>query len=442
MADDDHGSTAPLAPPATALIRRFRLEVVDGEDRGLIYVSTRERIVIGTKSAAEVVLRDPAVSRFHCALTLHGNRVELEDLDSRNGTRVDGVAVGLAWLDRDAKLVVGSTQLHFQLVDDLVEVELSAREQFGELVGRSRAMRAVFAMCERAAASDATVLLQGETGTGKDATALSIHLEGARSTGPFVVLDCGSLAPGVVESALFGHERGAFTGAIAMRPGVFEMAAGGTLFLDEIGELPLEIQPKLLRALEARTVRRVGGDTDIPCDVRVIAATNRDLQREVNAGRFRPDLYFRLAVVEIRLPPLRHHAQDIPLVVDHLLRAMNARGPTALGLRTPASLDQLARHPWPGNVRELRNHLERSLATEDVAPPELASVPVEAPVIDTSEPLRTARERWLRYFEQRYLDALLHEHGGNVSKAARAAGVARVYFYRLLSKAGIAPQSR
>lgn len=440
MTDLNHGATAPLSGPPSALIKTFRLEVVAGNDAGLVYVSSRERIVIGTRSTADFVLSDAAVSRFHCALTLRGNRVELEDLDSRNGTQVEGVAIARAWLDHEVTIKIGTTRLRFQLEEALAEVELSTRNQFGELVGISPAIRAVFAVCEHAAASDVTVLLQGETGTGKDVAALSIHLEGSRKDKAFVVVDCGNLSPGLVESHLFGHERGAFTGAHAARIGVFEEASGGTLFLDEIGELPLELQPKLLRALESRVVRRTGGDADIACDVRVIAATNRDLQREVNSGRFRADLYFRLAVVEIRLPALRQRPQDLGILVAHLLRSMDADGAIAQRLTSPSFVAQLARNPWPGNIRELRNYLERTLATDEPLPVTLVSH--TPPRIDVTEPLRVIRERWLRYFEHEYLTALLDEHKGNVAKAARAAGVARVHLYRLLARAGLGLQAR
>ena len=439
--DAQPGVTVPLDAPATSLVRRILLEVIEGPDRGTSYAASAERIVVGTKSSADLILTDSAVSRYHCALTLRGTRVEIEDLDSRNGTRVDGIQISLAWLDRDATIAIGSTRLAFRLAEDMFEIELSPREQFGELVGRSRQMRAVFAQCERAAGTETTVLLQGETGTGKDGAAVSIHLESARRDGPFVVVDCGSIPPQLVESHLFGHEAGAFTGATATRIGVFEAARGGTLFLDEIGELPLELQPKLLRALEARTIRRVGGVKDIPIDIRIIAATNRDLQREVNAKRFRSDLYYRLAVVEIRLPPLRQRREDLPLLVEHLLRAMDATGPGADQLRSAPALHAIAQHPWPGNVRELRNHLERSLAFEEPAP--LAAAPgSQTPPIDPKQPLRVAREHWIKFFERQYVEAILRDNAGNVSRAARAAGIARAHFYRLLSRAGIAAQSR
>lgn len=440
MSDFDHGATAPISDGSSVLIKTFRLEVVSGADAGLVYVSARERIVVGTRSTADLVVTDSAVSRYHCAFTLRGNRVELEDLESRNGTRVEGVTIARVWLDHEVNIQIGTTRLRFRLDEALAEVELSTRTQFGELVGISPSIRAVFAVCEHAAASDATVLLQGETGTGKDVTALSIHLEGSRKDRPFVVLDCGSLSPGLVESHLFGHERGAFTGAHAARVGLFEEASGGTLFLDEIGELPLELQPKLLRALESRVVRRIGGTTDVSCDVRVIAATNRDLQREVNTGRFRADLYFRLAVIEIRLPPLRQRSQDLVILVAHLLRSMDAEMAIAQRLSSPSSIAQLARHRWPGNIRELRNYLERALATEEAET--LSSSSSAPPMIVASEPLRVMREKWLRYFEHEYLTALLEASNGNVSKAARAAGVARVHFYRLLARAGLGSHAR
>ena len=305
--------------------------------------------------------------------------------------------------------------------------------------GGSRAWRAAMASLERAAAGDLTVLLQGETGTGKDAAAESIHRESARANAAFVVVDCASMPANLMESELFGHEKGAFTGADRARVGAFQAASGGTLLLDEIGELPLELQPKLLRVLESRQVQRIGGTQREPVNVRVIAATNRNLRAEVNERRFRSDLYYRLAVLEITLPPLRQRGGDIPALVEALLTSIGAQeAPAAARLRAPATLAELARHPWPGNVRELRNHVERWIALDE-QPPLLATeeAPARGAAVDTSKPIRVERDRWLRAFEREYLSKLLAEHGDNVSAAARAAGIDRIHMYRLLWKAGL-----
>jgi len=292
-------------------------------------------------------------------------------------------------------------------------------------------------MLESAARSDATVLLHGETGTGKDLAASAVHDESERRDGPFVVVDCGAIAPALVDSELFGHERGAFTGADRLRIGAFESAGGGTLFLDEIGDLDLALQPKLLRALEQREIVRVGAVEPRAVDVRIIAATNRDLRAEVNAGRFRSDLYYRLSVIEIVMPPLRERADDVPVIVDELLAANGtAESAAAAALRRPEALARLCGYTWPGNVRELRNYVERCCAIDGEAELSAAGQPA-APAIDVRQPLRLVRERSVRAVERAYLEALLAAHGGNVSAAARAAGVARVHMHRLLSRYGI-----
>ncbi|HEX2659420.1 MAG TPA: sigma-54 dependent transcriptional regulator [Polyangia bacterium] len=310
------------------------------------------------------------------------------------------------------------------------------------MIGHSDTMKRVFETLSRAASKDATVLLEGETGTGKEISAEAIHRSSRRRDKPFLVVDCGAIPAQLLESELFGHERGSFTGAVGSRPGVFEAAAGGSVFLDEIGELALDLQPKLLRVLERREVRRIGTNQHIPVDVRLIAATNRSLKSEVEAKRFRADLYYRLAVVEVRLPPLRERTGDLPLLVDHIADAL---GPldeeSARELRSPEFQSKLGDYDWPGNIRELRNFLERCVALGDFRPPKSsrpAVVPQPAAAAPlSSRPLREAREEWTNAFEKRYLEELLAAHDNRVSAAARAAGVDRIYFYRLLWKHGL-----
>jgi len=321
-------TAAPGAGTATAkvdgdavMIQQVRVAIERGTDPGRHIVSRSARVVIGSQAGVDLVLDDPAVSRFHCEIAIDGGRARLRDLGSRNGTSVDGVVVRDADLHAGAKILVGRTRLRFEVEPDHVRIPVSERRSFGRLVGATPAMRAVFAILERAAAGDATVLLEGETGTGKDAAAESIHEQSARRAKPLRVIDCGALPAQLIESELFGHERGAFTGAAAARAGAFEAADGGTVFLDEIGELPIELQPKLLRVLERREVKRLGATEHRAVDVRVIAATNRDLREEINARRFRPDLYWRLAVVTVVLPPLRDRSEDLPLLVDNLVAA-------------------------------------------------------------------------------------------------------------------------
>jgi DNA-binding NtrC family response regulator len=454
---DDGGEAVIPSPPtlttvevrrggkAHALVPPLRLRVLEGPDAGATWTARAERAVIGSHESADLVLHDRTVSRFHCELSVEDGRVAVRDLESRNGTVIDGVSVMQAWLRSGSTLTLGHSRLRFELGDEPIEVALAESDRFGSLVGRSVAMRAVFARLEKAAASDATVLLEGETGTGKEAAAESIHEAGARKGKPFVVVDCGAIPPQLLESELFGHEKGSFTGATASREGAFEAAGGGTLFLDEIGELSPDLQPKLLRVLERREIKRIGNPRWQPVDVRVIAATNRNLRSEVNAGRFRSDLYYRLAVVVIRLPPLRERREDIQILVEHLLGASGAASlPEADLLRSDAVRAELAAHPWPGNVRELRNYVERCLALREPLPVDQQGASEPSPPPRPGIPagtapndLKAARESWTREFERRFLEDLLARHGNNVSAAARAAGVDRKYFYRLLWRNGL-----
>ena len=352
---------------------------------------------------------------------------------SARGERVaDGVRVGEAWVRSGHRLTLGTATVEVTLQGEST-IDTSTRDTFGSLVGRSPAMRAVFSALERASQADITVLLEGETGTGKEEAAAGLHEASARREQPFVVIDCSALPATLLDSELFGHERGAFTGAQAARAGAFEEASGGTVFLDEVGELPLELQPKLLRVLEAREVRRVGSNTVRPVDVRVIAATNRDLRKEINEGRFRADLYYRLAVMRIAMPPLRAHPEDVPLLARALLTSLGASPSQVEGLCTPAFLKTLRAAPWPGNVRELRNHLERCLLFVTGLPVEhVESGP--APAVDVGRPLTEERRRLVDAFERAYVEALLARFPDNINAAAAAAGVDRAYLYRLIKK--------
>jgi transcriptional regulator with PAS, ATPase and Fis domain len=442
-------TTGPASPPTVSLeaddgraqVRRFRLEVTDGPDRGLAYVSTGDRTSIGTHETASLVLSDATVSRFHCEIALEGGRAVVRDLGSRNGTLIGQVSVLAAPLEHGATLRLGRTALTFDLGSEVVDLPLSARSEFGVLVGSSVPMRRAFALLERAAACDSTVLLDGETGTGKEAAAESIHRESARRDAPFVVVDCASLPATLLESELFGYERGAFTGAAGAREGAFEAAHKGTIFIDEVGELAPDLQPKLLRVLERREVKRLGSNQVHPIDVRIVAATNRNLRTEVNQRRFRSDLYFRLAVLEVRLPPLRDRSDDIPALVEHVLASLGQKDSAeAAFLRARPFQAELARHSWPGNVRELRNHVERCLALQGLAPLDRAPLggdPAGEWPIDVRRGLREVRDEVARVVERRYLELVMKEHGNNVTAAARAANLDRVHFYRLLSRHGL-----
>jgi transcriptional regulator with PAS, ATPase and Fis domain len=408
-------------------VRRANVRVAEGPDLGTTIASRAERMRIGTHPSNDLVLRDPKVSRFHCEIEFSKDGTRVRDCESTNGTLVDGVRVDSAWLRDGSTLRLGDTVLRFEDLAGVNQLPLSQATRFGDLVGRSVAMRTTFARLERAAASDATVLLEGETGTGKGHAAQSVHALSERRDQPFVILDCSAVAANLIESEIFGHEKGAFTTALQRRIGAFEEANGGTIFLDEIGELPADLQPKLLRVLESRELRRVGGTGSISVDVRVIAGTNRSLSAEVNAGRFRADLYYRLAVLDVHMPSLRERPEDIPLIAENLLDSLNV--PCDSELRAPEFLARLSRSAWPGNVRELRNALERALAFQ---------LPLVPPSIDGNAPpslvpgtLAEARDRAIWELEHRYLQNLLRDHDTMLA-AAKAAGVSRVYLYKLL----------
>jgi DNA-binding NtrC family response regulator len=331
----------------------------------------------------------------------------------------------------------GHTAIRVDVGDDVVRVPISDRVRFGDMIGGSTEMRRIYAILERVAPTDATVLVQGETGTGKELVARALHQASPRASGPFVAVDCGAIADNLVESELFGHVRGAFTGAVSNRLGLFEQAAGGTLLLDEVGELPIALQPKLLRVLESREVRPLGTNVARRVDVRIVAATNRPLARAVNDGSFREDLYYRLAVVQVVLPPLRARREDVVPLARHFHGVF--AGPDA---PFPESLiPTLTARGWPGNVRELRNFVERSVsmgwvASADAAPETPVPPGIEA-LVPTDLPLKKARAAWVARFETLYIQALLRRTGGNVTRTAQLAGVNRRWLQRLIASLGL-----
>jgi DNA-binding NtrC family response regulator len=451
-------------------VRRCRVEVVAGPDAGLKRDIEAPVIRIGARRGNDVQLTDSQVSGIHCEIRLDERGYRLRDLDSTNGTFVTGLRINDVYVPPGVVLSMGTTRLRFQPLGESVEVALSPRQSFAGLIGRSVQMREMFARLEKLAQSDATVLISGETGVGKELVAESLHEYSPRSSGPFVVLDCGSIPQNLIESELFGHERGSFTGAVSAYAGAFERAHRGTMFLDEIGELPLAMQPKLLRALERKEVRRIGGSRTIQVDIRVVAATNRDLGVEVNRGRFREDLYYRLAVARVHVPPLRERREDIEPLIEHFLSIT----PNADGARlSPETVELMKKHDWPGNVRELRNVIERALLLSEPpmgavtdgglrAPPPTAedghpdSAEAQAGdpaayaamvtprgremleiAIDTRSPFKEAKQALVTEFERRYIRRLLAEHGGNISAAARVAGIDRMSIHKMLHRLGI-----
>jgi len=394
-------------------------------------------LLIGKHPDNDVVIDAQGVSRYHLELRAEHERVLVRDVGSKNGTFFDGARITEVRVGPGASFRIGGPgglSLTLEL-SHRPTLAPSAAERFGPLIGSAPAMRQVFAMLERTADSAVTILVTGETGTGKELVGQAVHEASSRKGKPYVVVDCGAIPENLIESELFGHVPGAFTDAREQRKGAFEAADGGTLFLDEIGELPLDLQPKLLRAVESKTIQRLGESTRRPVDVRLVAATHRDLEAEVTAGRFRQDLFFRLAVVNVHLPPLRDRGQDILRLAEHMLKGLGAtdlvrfEGPLAQALMS---------YHWPGNVRELRNAVERALhlGAEHALPmfdDEPAPVDADAPDL----PFKQAKAQIVSAFEQAYVERLMERHRGNISAAARDAGIDRNYLYRLLEKHGL-----
>ncbi len=397
-----------------------------------------ESLIIGAGDGSDVVLVDGAASRRPCSIAMGQSGVVLTDLGSKNGTFVNGVRVEHALLEPGHVLSIGRCRLDLVVHGGGESLALTPDTQFGGALGGSVAMRSLFARLARAAASPETVLLLGESGTGKELLARALHEHSPRQQAPFVVLDCSALAPTLVEAEIFGHARGAFTGAVQAREGVFEQAHCGTLFIDEIGELPPELQPKLLRALESGEVRRLGENAPRSVDVRVIAATHRDIRGRVQSGEFRQDLYYRLAVVEASIPPLRERKDDIPMLTERFLRERTP--PLTLQDLPPNTLSLLGAHDWPGNVRELRNTVAR-LVLYPEAPEAAIAQTGQAGGDDSGAlyalPLGQARAELVERFELRYIEQKLADSAGNVTQAAQAAGVSRQFFHRLMSKYGV-----
>jgi len=468
--------------------RRSQLVVLSGPENGRVIDIQKTPFVVGKGEECDLVLTDPTVSRAHFRIDSEQGAFVIRDLSSTNGTWIDQFRIKEAWLRPGTVLRAGSAQLRFEPVFRPIDIAPASVERFGSLVGRSVRMRQIFTMLQRVAQTEATVVIFGETGTGKSAVAQAIHEASPRKNGPFITVDCGAIAENLIESELFGHEKGAFTGAERMRQGALERAQGGTLFIDELVDLRLDLQPRLLRVLEEREVRRVGGNTPIKLDVRIIAASRFDLWREVQEKRFREDLYFRLAVFTLPLPALRERSEDIPLLASAFARSQKG-GERLLARFTPDVVAKLMRHPFPGNVRELRNVIERALhldmdPTEMLGPAggmlsaptpsaSLPSLPMPTPpafstslplppptptaplpglipaatptgaerVIpleaDCALPFKEAKEKLLDEFEAAYFRRLFAQSNGNVSAIARAAGIDRKHLYTLMKKHGL-----
>jgi transcriptional regulator with PAS, ATPase and Fis domain len=412
------------------------LRVLDGRDRGRSLRITDTPSVVGSSAEADLTLRDGKVSRRHVQIALGRFGFLVSDLSSRNGTLFEGSRVNEASLPPGAIIRLGDTHLVLMVDLDDRRLEPSTRSSFGQLVGSSLVMRRAYALLERAAEVDTTILLLGETGTGKELAARATHDLSPRARRPYELFDCAAVAPSLIASDLFGHVRGAFTGAGSDRPGVFERANGGTVFIDEIGELPLDLQPALLRVCDRGELIRVGATGRTVVDVRIIAATRRDLAAEVVAGRFREDLFYRLGVLPIELPPLRTRRADLPMLCERIL--------IDLGMQRPGPIDGpgigiLAAYHWPGNVRELRNMLERAL----VAAPGAAgfrdlAFDVDVAAEDTpgevSDSFQERKKAAIARFEREFLAELMVTHEGNILRASLASGIERTQLKRLLRR--------
>jgi len=478
-------------------LRRCKLVYDDGQGRPVEEMFEKGEIRLGAMDDNDVVVRDETVSRYHCKILQEDSGYVLVDLGSTNGTFINRVRIREGYLKPGCTIHLGQTEVKFQAGEEEVEIVPSKKDRCGDMIGRHPKLREIYSIVEKIAPTNTTVIVEGETGTGKEVVAQTIHKLSARANGPMMIFDCGAVPANLIESELFGHEKGSFTGAIMTRQGLFEMADGGTLFLDELGELPIDLQPKLLRVLEQREIRRVGSNKPLKVDVRIIAATNRNLEDEVRGGRFRQDLFYRLSVVRLILPPLRDRVEDVPILVKHFLKNHGYnRGPNGeprIKTLSKECVEILQDYHWPGNIRELVNAVERAVSfcegdmieTRDlpehireavasgnsltamprgmgnrpgagggqpmpVAPSSAQTIPREGPppggtVPNAQRPsadvfestFKEAKEKWVSSFERDYIIALLKKNTGNISHAARESDIDRKYFRKLMKKYAI-----
>jgi len=429
-------------------VRRTKLLVISGPLQGREFVLNRDTFTIGSGSHNDLTIEDSTVSKRHCEIVVEQSGYLIRDLDSTNGTFVQGVRVSSAHLAPGSEIQLGKTRIVFCPLQDANDIPLSRNEAFGAMLGRSVPMRRIFYLAETYSPADVTVMITGETGTGKEILAEEIHNHSNRRDKPFIVIDCAAISKELIESELFGHVKGAFTGANADRQGAFELADGGTVFLDEIGDLSPDLQPKLLRVLEKREIKRVGCNKVRKINVRIISATNRNLANEVNEGRFREDLYYRLSVVHLELPPLRRRREDVPLLVRNFLADLHGEDAISQLADVDRTMDILKRHEWPGNVRELRNLIELAFYSER-RPVDLSAFlslgnlragrkPAEPEVnFVTDKPFKDAKNDLIEEFEKTYLNDLLARNKQNISRSAREAGIERAYLQRLIRKYGM-----
>jgi DNA-binding NtrC family response regulator len=446
MKKSDPGKTRPetrsdqtqiLSGPSQRplVLKKARFKVTNGKDAGKELVLQKTLVSIGTLPENDLVLTDATVSRKHAVVEERPDGYLLRDLGSTNGSFLDNVKIREGYITPGSIIRLGQTEISFSPLEERFEVLKSSSEHFGGLIGSSPLMREVYGFLERIAPTDVTVLLEGETGTGKELAARAIHAQSRRAGGPFVVFDCGAVAPNLIESELFGHEKGAFTDAVKARQGSFELADNGTIFLDEIGELSLDLQPKLLRALDQRETKRVGGDKPVAVNVRVISATNKDLEKEVKAGRFREDLYYRLSVVRVNMPPLRKRKEDIETIAVQALAGISAEINKKITGLSPEAATALTAYSWPGNVRELKNVLGRAAALSDsgrIEPKDLFLA--QGKKTNTLDGLSG---KTLEEIEKAAISATLQSVSGNKTEAAKLLGIAYSTLYEKMKKYGM-----
>lgn len=439
---DDHVTTLTL-PKCKLMVMTDGIPQRD-------YIISKDTILIGNAPTNDLVLNDDTVSRVHAEILKTKGGYLIRDLDSTNGTFVGNVKVKEVFLSANANIRMGKTRIKFTPQDELIDIYPSKKSRFGDLLGQSLEMRKIFGILEKIAPTNVTVVIGGETGTGKELVARAIHENSKRAKMPFVIFDCGAVAENLIESELFGHEKGSFTGATNARQGAFELADNGTIFLDEIGELSLDLQPKLLRVLETGEIKRVGADRPKRVSVRVICATHRNLKEMVSQGLFREDLYFRLSVVPVYLPPLRKRKEDIPVLVEHFLKSAQAEAQDSEVSGISEEVKKIFTDSrWPGNIRELKNAIDRAFSfcegdtietqhlpdylkdAGGVIESSLGSSTIE---LDASLPFKEAKEKWVENFEKDYLIKILKNNDLNISKAAKDAGIDRKSIQRLLKK--------
>ena len=430
------------------------LHVKHGDDLSESFRTTKDVIRIGAHPKCDLIINDETASRFHCEVHRTAKGYVLIDQESTNGTFIGSLRIREVFLHPGCAFRLGNTSIQFDPKIEGIILERNERSSYGSLIGASAEMRGLYSVIDKVAPSDLSVVVQGETGTGKELIAQAIHQRSRRAKNSIVVFDCSAVPEHLIESELFGHEKGAFSGAIRAHQGVFEQAEGGTLFLDELGELSLHLQPKLLRALESGMIRRVGGEKMIRVDVRVVSATNRDLQQMVGEGSFRQDLFYRLAKVQLALPTLRARGDDVALIAQHFLQRLNEKnvGRQFIQGIHPNALKHLKQWTWPGNVRELRNVIERAytfadhalILAEDLSThiqsvqahqvtEETGPSPLDLEIPENCS-LKEAKERIISSFEKDYLSQLLERHRYNISAVSREAGIDRRHVYRLMKK--------